>query len=114
MFPRHDDNNEVLQNYEDYLNTPWSSNLQRHPRVATTRCVADIAEHHDFLHDGGVRFAIANPIVDMLCWYFDYRVTLEESDYKSGDDALSTSPGSRHDLVSRSQTLSHAQVAYRF
>ena len=68
------------------------------------RCLADIWEHKTFLYkslinnEASVRHAIANPIINMLCKYFEYRVTLEEGE-NTDNDALNISSGSRYDYV---------------
>ena len=101
--PNHETKKDLLQRFLMYLNTPW--HLTHRPIVAVRRCIADISEHQEFLLEGMeneacVRFVIANPIIDMLCRYFNYRVTLEESDIsKASGDPLNTSPGSRYDYV---------------
>ena len=49
-------------------------------------------------NEAGVRYTFGNLIIDMLCRYFGYRLTLKESD-PSGGDVLNTSTGSRYDYV---------------
>ena len=84
------------------MSRPWTS-LQN-PTVPVMRCVTDIVEHYDFLlhnkiqNETEVRFIFGNMIVEMLCRYFQFKLSLEQSDY--GDDAsLNISSGSRYDYV---------------
>ena len=102
--------NYLFESYEEYLCKPWES--EQPPRVVVMRCVADIEEHYNFLkktnqksnwkshinNEAGVRYVFGNMIIDMLCRYFKYKITLEESDSVE-NAALNTSSGSKYDYV---------------
>ena len=92
----------LFDSYQHYLSRPWKS-LQN-PAIPVMRCVADIMEHHDFplwgkiMNESEVRFVFGNMIVEILCRYFQSKLSLERSD--CGEDAsLNTSSGSRYDYV---------------
>lgn len=83
------DNNqpaELLQQYRAHLSKPWTS--QHNPIVPVMRCVADVIEHYNFLLHGRrrneteVRFVFGNMIVEMLCRYFQFKLSLEQSTTK--------------------------------
>ena len=83
------DNNqpaELLQQYRAHLSKPWT--LQHNPIVPVMCCVADVIEHYNFLLHGRrqneteVRFVFGNMIVEMLCRYFQFKLSLEQSTTK--------------------------------
>ena len=77
---------------------------KKRPEAHVLRCCYEIARRMAFLEDGkinneaGVRYSYGNPIVEMLCEFFGYKLTLEDSMNDRGD-LVTTSEKSKADYV---------------
>ena len=83
---------------------------------AIASCTADVCVNYEMLQEGleneaTLRFAIADPLVKMLCRLYDYKVRLEES-VKDDDSPVNVSKKSRADYVCyRVEDSDHSTVA---
>ena len=77
---------------------------EKNPRVHVLKCCYEIVRRLDFLIHGkinnetGVRYAYGNPIVEMLCEFFDYKLILEDT-MKDRGDLVTTSSQSKARLT---------------